>query len=118
MQKLCIECGVPFKGRSDKKFCSDYCRNHYNNKLNSYANNFERRINAILRKNRRILANRYPDGHSCLNKNDLLWEGFNFRYITHFSKSDKGDTIYFCYDYGYILINEDSCMLVNKSVKG
>ena len=30
----CLECGEPLKGRVDKKFCSDYCRNSHNNKVN------------------------------------------------------------------------------------
>ena len=32
--KECLECGVLVKGRIDKKFCSDYCRNSFNNKVN------------------------------------------------------------------------------------
>ena len=33
--KTCLNCGEEINGRVDKKFCCDYCRNHYNNKLNS-----------------------------------------------------------------------------------
>ena len=40
--KTCLECGEPILGRSDKKFCSDLCRNAYNNKANSDSNNFVR----------------------------------------------------------------------------
>ena len=29
--KVCLACGKPLKGRIDKKFCDDYCRNNYNN---------------------------------------------------------------------------------------
>ena len=32
--RLCLECGDHLKGRIDKKFCSDYCRNSFNNKVN------------------------------------------------------------------------------------
>ena len=35
MKKNCLECGEAFNGRIDKKFCSDYCRNTYNNKINN-----------------------------------------------------------------------------------
>ena len=34
MDKLCLECGDKLFGRIDKKFCSDACRNAYNNKIN------------------------------------------------------------------------------------
>jgi len=29
--KTCLACGKILKGRVDKKFCDDYCRNNYNN---------------------------------------------------------------------------------------
>jgi hypothetical protein len=34
MNKVCLECGEKIVGREDKKFCSDGCRNAYNNKIN------------------------------------------------------------------------------------
>ena len=34
MEKQCLECGDKIVGRIDKKFCSDGCRNAYNNKVN------------------------------------------------------------------------------------
>ena len=35
MEKRCLECNDVLHGRSDKKFCSDACRNTYNNKKKS-----------------------------------------------------------------------------------
>ena len=58
--KNCLECNKTLKGRVDKKFCSDLCRNSYNNKLNSDTNSYVRNINNILRKNRRILEETLP----------------------------------------------------------
>jgi hypothetical protein len=37
-------------GREDKKFCSDGCRNAYNNKINKDSNNYMRNTNNKLRK--------------------------------------------------------------------
>ncbi|WP_315824342.1 hypothetical protein [Paraflavitalea speifideaquila] len=51
----CPACGKPVKGRADKRFCDDYCRNNYNNQLNSDSVNYVRNVNNILRRNRRIL---------------------------------------------------------------
>lgn len=31
IDKQCLFCGSELKGRSDKKFCNDFCRNNYNN---------------------------------------------------------------------------------------
>ena len=54
--KLCLECEKSLIGRIDKKFCNDMCRNSYNNNLNKAANEYVRKVNVILRKNRRILS--------------------------------------------------------------
>lgn len=32
-EKLCLRCSIKIVGRTDKRFCSDACRNNYNNKL-------------------------------------------------------------------------------------
>ena len=54
-QKNCIACNKIIRGRSDKKFCNDYCRNAYNNQIKSPTNNLIRNTNNRLSKNRRIL---------------------------------------------------------------
>ena len=58
--RKCLVCGKPLKGRSDKKFCDDYCRSSYNNDLKSAANNYIRNVNNALGKNRRILESLLP----------------------------------------------------------
>ena len=60
-KKVCLDCGETIKGRSDKKFCNDICRNSYNNKLNSDTTNYVRNVNNILRKNRRVLEELIPE---------------------------------------------------------
>ena len=62
MEKLCPECGDKIIGRADKKFCSDSCRNTYNNALNKDSKNLIRNINNSLRKNYRILESLNPEG--------------------------------------------------------
>ena len=54
--KTCLECGEKIVGREDKKFCSDGCRNTYNNKINKDSTNYMRNVNNKLRKNYRILT--------------------------------------------------------------
>ena len=55
LNRLCLECGKSLKGRCDKKFCDDYCRNAYNNKAKIEENSFVRNINRTLQRNRRVL---------------------------------------------------------------
>lgn len=112
MKKQCEECGDEFMGRADKRFCSDQCRSSYNNKLNSDHSNFMRNVNNILRKNRRILAQLNPHGKSKVSKDRLLEQGFKFSYFTNIYKTKAGKTYWFCYDQGYLPLENDQFALV------
>ena len=72
MSKTCLECGEKIVGREDKKFCSDGCRNAYNNKINKDSTNFMRNINNKLRKNYRILSDLNLEGKSKTTKTKLF----------------------------------------------
>jgi hypothetical protein len=115
--KTCLSCGATLKGRSDKKFCDDQCRNTYNNSLNSDANNYVRSINNILRKNRRILEELNTDksGITKVPKAKLLQKGFQFDYLTNILHTKAGKTYYFCYEHGYMPLENDWVMLVIRS---
>ena len=82
---LCLSCSSAVKGRADKKFCNDYCRNEYNNGLKSSTTNLVRNINNALGKNRRILeaviTSTQETGKT--NAEKLLAKGFQFKYYTH-----------------------------------
>lgn len=112
MNNKCLECGDTFQGRADKKFCSDQCRNAYNNKLNSDANNFVRNINNILRKNRRILAEMNPHGKAKVTREKLLEKGFKFSYYTNVYRTQAGKEYHFCYEQGYLELDNDFFALV------
>lgn len=113
----CLNCGEPFKGRSDRKFCSDYCRNAYNNKWKSYSNAYVRKISYILKKNRKILSDLNPDGKSKVHKKQLLDLGFSFDYFTNIYQTKNGNTYYFVYEYGYLDLNNGYFALVKKNLK-
>jgi len=112
MKRLCKNCETEFFGRQDKKFCSDYCRNNYNNRLNSDAYNFVRNINNTLRKNRRILAQLNPTGKTKVHRDKLMANGFNFNYHTNTYVTKAGKTYYFCYDQGYLELENGILALV------
>ena len=89
--KLCLECETPLIGRIDKKFYNDMCRNSYNNLNNKDTNEYERKVNVILRKNRRILSslmNGSDKGKA--NKEKLLLNGFNIYYYNNIYKTKQG----------------------------
>ncbi|MCD4729454.1 MAG: DUF2116 family Zn-ribbon domain-containing protein [Bacteroidales bacterium] len=110
----CPECGYEIKGRSDKKFCSDQCRNTFNNREKQDANNYIRNVNNILRKNRRILADLNPNEKSKASRNKLVEKGFNFDYYTNSYTTKTGKTYYYCYEFGYLPIEDDYYFLVMK----
>lgn len=115
MQKGCPECGEKIVGRVDKKFCSDYCRNAYNNKLNKDNNNLVRNVNNILRKNYRILEELNPEEKTKASKSKLLAKGFNFEYFTSIYTTKTGNVYYFIYDQGYLPLEGDYYALVKRN---
>jgi hypothetical protein len=114
--KVCLSCGKNLKGRSDKKFCDDYCRNNYNNLLKADTNNYVRNINNSLRKNRRILEEMLAskDDMTKTTKDKLLMHGFQFKYFTHTYTNKKGNTYFFCYEYGYLPLENDWYLIVKR----
>ncbi len=113
--KTCLACGAPVKGRSDKKFCDDQCRSSYNNSLNSDVSNYMRTVNNILRKNRRILETLNVDGKTKVPKSKLLLKGYNFDYHTNTLHTKAGKTYFFCYEHGFLPIENDWVMLVVRN---
>ncbi|QWX83892.1 hypothetical protein H0I23_15795 [Cellulophaga sp. HaHaR_3_176] len=115
MEKNCPECGEKIIGRIDKKFCSDYCRNSYNNKINKDSKNLIRNINNRLRKNHRILES-FPlnDGKTKTTRNKLLDKGFDFDIFTSIYTTKKGTIYYFVYDLGYLPLENNLYMIVKR----
>lgn len=114
--KACLECGDKIIGREDKKFCSDACRNAYNNKMNKDTNNLMRNINNRLRKNYRILQEINPDGKIRTTKSKLLSKGFSFDWFTNIVQTKTGNTYFFIYDQGYMLLEQDFVIVVKKDM--
>jgi hypothetical protein len=114
MGKVCLECGVSFNGRIDKKFCSDLCRNSFNNKLKTATSEHFRSVNAILRKNYKILEMLIPEDTAKASKAKLLQKGFNFGFYTNVYTTKKGTSYYYCYEYGYLPIDNEYYFLVKK----
>lgn len=105
---------MPIHGRADKKFCSDYCRNHYHNHRNQSSNAYVRQINYVLRKNRRILAKFNTHGTTKIRKSTLIKEGFDFDHMTSIYTSRKGHIYFFCYEQGYLPLDKDMVYLLVK----
>ncbi len=114
-ERICSECGEAVKGRGDKKFCSDYCRNTHYNKKNKDSKNFIRNTNNQLRKNWRILEELNPTEKCKVSKNQLVKKGFDFNLFTSTYTTKAGDIYYFCYNQGYLPIENDFYLLVKRN---
>ena len=114
--KKCLCCGDPLKGRIDKKFCDDYCRNNYNNqqKLRGTQIPIVRNINSCLLRNRRILESILTDETTKTNRDRLLELGFQFKYLTHTYMTRAGKVYSYCYDYGYVPLGNDWYLVVKR----
>ncbi|MGB5387741.1 MAG: hypothetical protein WBN20_13235 [Eudoraea sp.] len=114
--RFCLACEKELKGRSDKKFCDTQCRSIYHNTNRPTHELSIRRINSKLRRNRRLLAHFCPSGKSIVEKEVIAKLGYRFELFTHIFPFNSG-TYFFCYEYGYLPINEkgtEKMLIVHK----
>ena len=114
MERKCLQCGDEIQGRSDKKFCSDYCRSAYNygTKFENYS--YIKKVNNILRKNYRILTELAPNGKAKVSRTKMIDLGYNFMFHTHTYTNKNGITYYYVYDKGYLPIENEFLALMDK----
>ena len=77
---------------------------------------YVRNINNTLLKNRKILASVLPDTEETAkaNKEKLQRLGFQFKYLTHTYTTKTGKTYSYCYDYGYLPLDNDWYLIVKR----
>jgi predicted nucleic acid-binding Zn ribbon protein len=107
MKKQCPECNDPIVGRTDKKFCSDGCRNSYNNRVNKDQKNLIRNINNILEALN-------PNQKTKTTRDKLISVGFDFNYFTSIYTTKSGTVYYFVYDQGYLPLENQYYALVKR----
>ena len=113
-QRLCLECKEPLLGRTDKKYCSDYCRNTYNNRQNSEFTKHIRDVNSILRSNRRILMAFRSIGRQEISERRLLQQGFRMNYTTGHKFKPNGAIQLYVYDQVIERLKNDTYLIKGK----
>ncbi len=108
----CLECGEALRGRIDKKFCNETCRNQFHNRLNVEEGRVMREINRGLRRNRKILYELMESGKRTIQRSWLLRRGFDFELITAVQEKQAGTPCFLCYDLGYIPLDENRFQVV------
>ena len=98
---VCLECGDKITyGRTDKKFCSDDCRNrHFNNKLKE-GRAYRRKVLTLLQKNYDLLDELIKSGIESADFADLVTLGFTPDAVTFYHRSRRHDD-FACFDIKY-----------------
>jgi len=115
--KNCPECGGPLVGRIDKKFCSDFCRNSFNNDRQTDTNKKLTTTNSILKRNRQILEKFISQRVRQVSREKLLQEGFNFHYFTSFEFDAVKHFSFYCYEYGYYALEGNYYKFLKRANK-
>ncbi len=112
--QFCMECKKILKGRSDKKFCDQKCKNNHYNEFRRTRQPFRfKQINRILIHNRNVLKSlfeKYPLKN--VSKEQLNEAGYLSSYFTN-SSFDS----FYCYDYGFRITNDDCVELIRVNEK-
>lgn len=114
MKKNCLECGEILVGRIDKKFCGDYCRNTFNNKVNPEMKNMIRNVNNRLKRNYKTLASLNELGKTKISRRKLLDHNFDFLHFTSVYTTKKGKTYHYVYNQGYRELENEKFLLIRK----
>lgn len=109
----CLACGEQIKGRIDKKFCDDHCRNSYHNYCKRNISQHVRNVNNALAKNRRVLAMLLNDKVKSMKipKAKLQLMGLHFTYCTQRVVDKSGKIRSYCYEYSYESLDNDWCLI-------
>jgi hypothetical protein len=104
MDRKCSYCGHRILGRTDKRFCNDYCRNTYNNKRYRKQRLEQRKVEGVLRRNYKILKQLCPSMNTVAETHmDVLkGMGYELRFFTQYETTSSGDGLRKCYDLGMI----------------
>ena len=103
-ERKCLICSTTITGRVDKLFCSLKCKS-----INQYESRQENeqffiKVDKQLKVNRRILKSYNKSGFTTVRKSELINNGFDPNFFTHYWKNQKGDVYLFVYEYGFLNI--------------
>ena len=100
---LCLECGEQIRyGRTDKKFCSDRCKNKHHNDMAKAGRIARHKVIKLIDRNYEILDELIRSGTDAAGLTDLVAAGFVPGMVTSYRRSGRHD-VYTCYDIKYIM---------------
>lgn len=100
--KKCPVCGTMLKGRSDKKYCSVKCKSIHQYEQRQETEAFFLKVDRQLKINRKLLKRYNKSGFTTIRKSELINQGFDPKFFTHYWKNKKGEVYLFVYEYGFL----------------
>ena len=101
-RRECLSCGGPIRyGRTDKKFCSDACKNRYHNQQMNQFLKIHSKIVHALDRNHKILSHCLSHGLNSIDLNEAIEWGFNPEYVTGLRRSRMRQE-FRCFDIQYV----------------
>ncbi len=113
----CKVCNKVCKGRADKIFCSKDCSNKFHHAKRKKQIDIITTTNAILLKNRNILAEIFEKEKRKKLKVEKLFlskKGFNFQYNTGIYFNRERKLYHYVYDYAWMEFSTQEVLIVRK----
>ena len=109
-------CKTPLRGRSDKIFCSIYCKNEYHLKLRRATAKIVKETDKILHRNRSILLEILGKNKTQKKIDRLILEKkkFRFNYFTGTYVNRRGKTYHYVYDFAWMSFSDQEVLIVRK----
>ena len=104
--RTCPTCETEIRGRPDKKYCSPECKTASHYELRKKKEKLYFKVDRQLKINRKVLKKYNSNGKTVLRRDVLHKEGFDPNFFTHFRKTSKGEVYFYCYDFGFLKIQE------------
>jgi len=106
--RKCPICSTIITGRSDKVFCSLKCKSIHQYESRQKNERFFLKVDRQLKINRKLLKKYNKSGLSTIRRSELISQGFDPKFFTHYWKNQKGEVYLFVYEYGFLSIQNHS----------
>tara|TARA_R110002049_G_C9030223_1_gene551978 strand:- start:95 stop:346 length:252 start_codon:yes stop_codon:yes gene_type:complete len=63
-------------------------------------------VDRQLKINRKLLKKYNRSGYTTIRRSELMAEGFDPKFFTHYWKNQKGDVYLFVYEYGFLKLED------------
>ena len=116
-ERTCKMCKSPFRGRSDKQYCSVACKSTYHYRLRQVTDSATYATDAILHRNRSILLE-VMGKHSkqkTIESVVLEKKKFRFNFMTGYYENARGKRYHIVYDFAWMKFSDGRILIIRRS---